>query len=229
MSNVLVTGGAGFIGSHLVDALIEIGRILDSLGEHVHGGKIPEHLNHEAEFIKADICDAEAVRKALDGIEVVYHEAAEVGVGQSMYEIVRILRPGGLLYMTTPHTNGLSPKLLNTKWSVIRAPEHFHLFLIKGMEMLLKSVGFSKIKIATHGFNPVGIYRIFRGGDNKNESINQSADEKQSSEGFDRVKSSDQINQWMVSGNGKKKIKDLLNSVLSTTKMGDTLKIWAGR
>lgn len=97
--NILVTGGAGFIGSHLVDTLIEKGhrvRILDSLVEQVHGGKVPEHLNKDAEFIKAEIWDAEAVSKALDGIDVVYHEAAEVGVGQSMYEIVRYVKANDL-------------------------------------------------------------------------------------------------------------------------------------
>lgn len=97
--NILVTGGAGFIGSHLVDALVERGhnvRILDSLVEQVHGGKVPEHLNKNAEFIKADVCDADAVAKALDGIEIVYHEAAEVGVGQSMYEIVRYVKANDL-------------------------------------------------------------------------------------------------------------------------------------
>jgi dTDP-L-rhamnose 4-epimerase len=98
-SNILVTGGAGFIGSHLVDALIERGhkvRILDSLVGQVHGDKLPEHLNSKAEFIRADVCDAEAVSKALDGIDVVYHEAAEVGVGQSMYEIVRYVKANDL-------------------------------------------------------------------------------------------------------------------------------------
>lgn len=96
---ILVTGGAGFIGSHLVDALVERGhrvRILDSLVEQVHGGNMPEHLNKSAEFIQADVCDAEAVRKALDGIDVVYHQAAEVGVGQSMYEIVRYVKANDL-------------------------------------------------------------------------------------------------------------------------------------
>ena len=99
MSKVLVTGGAGFIGSHLVDALVEEGhevRILDSIVRQVHGDKIPEHLNKEAEFIKADVCDSEAVSKALDGVEIVYHKAAEVGVGQSMYEIVRYVKANDL-------------------------------------------------------------------------------------------------------------------------------------
>ena len=99
MSKVLVTGGAGFIGSHLVDALVEKGhnvRILDSIVPQVHGDKIPDHINPNAEFIRGDVCDAEAVKKALDGIEVIYHQAAEVGVGQSMYEIVRYVKANDL-------------------------------------------------------------------------------------------------------------------------------------
>ncbi|MBX3298110.1 MAG: NAD-dependent epimerase/dehydratase family protein [Acidobacteria bacterium] len=97
--NVLVTGGAGFIGSHLVDALVDKGhtvRILDSLVEQVHGDTPPDHINPDAEFIHADVCDADAVSRALDGIDVVYHQAAEVGVGQSMYEIVRYVKANDL-------------------------------------------------------------------------------------------------------------------------------------
>lgn len=97
--NILVTGGAGFIGSHLVDALVERGhrvRILDSLVEQVHGGIAPAHLNSEAEFIKGDVCDQETVARALDGIDAVFHQAAEVGVGQSMYEIVRYVKANDL-------------------------------------------------------------------------------------------------------------------------------------
>ncbi len=97
--NILVTGGAGFIGSHLVDALVDRGhtvRILDSIVEQVHGDKEPAHLNPSAEFIRGDVCEAEAVRTALEGIDAVYHQAAEVGVGQSMYEIVRYVKANDL-------------------------------------------------------------------------------------------------------------------------------------
>ena len=94
--NVLVTGGAGFIGSHLVDALVERGhrvRVLDALVAQVHGeAEAPQYLNPEAEFVRADVCDPDAVARALEGVDVVYHEAAEVGVGQSMYEIRRYVR-----------------------------------------------------------------------------------------------------------------------------------------
>ena len=89
---VLVTGGAGFIGSHIVDGLISKGhevRILDNLDPQVHGKKQkpPEYLNKKAEFLKGDVRDKKDLKKALDGVDVVFHEAAAVGVGQSMYMI----------------------------------------------------------------------------------------------------------------------------------------------
>jgi dTDP-L-rhamnose 4-epimerase len=99
-ANVLVTGGAGFIGSHLVDALVEKGhrvRVLDALVSQVHGeNAAPAYLNPGAEFIAGDVCDREVVDRALEGIDVVFHEAAEVGVGQSMYEIHRYVRANDL-------------------------------------------------------------------------------------------------------------------------------------
>jgi dTDP-L-rhamnose 4-epimerase len=91
---VLVTGGAGFVGSHLVDGLLEAGhvvRVLDSLEPQVHGParERPAYLSAEAELMVGDVRDRDAVGRALEGVEVVFHEAAAVGVGQSMYEIER--------------------------------------------------------------------------------------------------------------------------------------------
>ncbi len=89
---VLVTGGAGFVGSHLVDALLERGdrvRIFDNLDPQVHGPerRPPSWLAGDAELVIGDMRDAEAVGDALRNVEVVYHLAAAVGVGQSMYQI----------------------------------------------------------------------------------------------------------------------------------------------
>lgn len=89
---VLVTGGAGFVGSHLVDALLARGdtvRILDNLDPQVHGParRRPAWVPADAELVEADVRDADAVRRALAGAEVVYHLAAAVGVGQSMYQV----------------------------------------------------------------------------------------------------------------------------------------------
>lgn len=92
---ILVTGGAGFIGSFLVDKLVHLGHrvtIYDNLEPQVHHGKKPAYLNKEAQFIKADVCDKEKLDKSLKSIEVVFHEAAMVGVGQSMYEVAKYTR-----------------------------------------------------------------------------------------------------------------------------------------
>jgi dTDP-L-rhamnose 4-epimerase len=90
---VLVTGGAGFIGSHLADALLAEGydvRALDNLDAQVHGGRArPGYLDPDVELVVGDVRDRTAVARALDGVDTVVHFAAAVGVGQSMYEIER--------------------------------------------------------------------------------------------------------------------------------------------
>jgi dTDP-L-rhamnose 4-epimerase len=88
---VLITGGAGFIGSHLADELLMRGhrvRALDSLISQVHDtAQRPEYLNADVELLVGDVRDAGVVREALAGVDSVVHLAARVGVGQSMYEI----------------------------------------------------------------------------------------------------------------------------------------------
>jgi dTDP-L-rhamnose 4-epimerase len=89
---VLITGGAGFIGSHLADELLAHGyrvRALDDLTPQVHGGDggRPDYLGSEVELLVGDVRDPEAVARALDGVDAVVHLAARVGVGQSMYEL----------------------------------------------------------------------------------------------------------------------------------------------
>lgn len=89
-NHILVTGGAGFIGSFLVDELVRQGhsvRILDNLDKQVHGGKKPYYLNTKAEFMLGDVTCTDDWEKALVDIDIVYHLAAAVGVGQSMYQI----------------------------------------------------------------------------------------------------------------------------------------------
>jgi dTDP-L-rhamnose 4-epimerase len=92
--NVLITGGAGFIGSHLARQLLREGcavTVLDSFLPQVHGGKgtLPSDLQGEVELVTGDVRDAALLRQALAGKEVVVHLAAETGTGQSMYEVVR--------------------------------------------------------------------------------------------------------------------------------------------
>lgn len=91
VKKVLITGGAGFVGSHLADELLAHGyevRILDNLTPQVHGdGGPPGYISPEVEWVLGDVRDPELVAFALQEIDAVFHLAAAVGVGQSMYQI----------------------------------------------------------------------------------------------------------------------------------------------
>lgn len=91
MTKVLITGGCGFIGRHVAEEMLAHGHqvcLYDALIDQVHGGQQPR-LPEGAEMVRGDVQDPERLRRALEGCDGVIHLAAEVGVGQSMYEIAR--------------------------------------------------------------------------------------------------------------------------------------------
>lgn len=113
--NILVTGGAGFIGSFLVDELIKSGhkvRIFDNLEKQVHNGKKPSYLNSKAEFVKGDVRNRKSLSSAISGIDAIYHLAAAVGVAQSNYEIKKYVD------VNTGGTANLLDILVNEKHTV---------------------------------------------------------------------------------------------------------------
>ncbi len=125
---VLVTGGAGFIGSHLVDKLIEVGHevvVFDNLEPQVHGEdqKIPKYLSKECEFVRGDIRSRGELKKALRGREIIFHQAAVVGVAQSMYEInkytgVNILGTSNLLHILANENHQVEKLIVASSMSV---------------------------------------------------------------------------------------------------------------
>lgn len=99
-NRILITGGAGFIGSHIALRLIEKGynvTVLDNLLEQIHGA-YPDHtsplyckVKEKVRFIKGDVRDKILLEQALEDADYVIHLAAETGTGQSMYEIKRYI------------------------------------------------------------------------------------------------------------------------------------------
>ena len=148
--HILVTGGAGFIGSHLVDALLKLGhrvRVLDNLEPVVHHGlrergELPEYFSSDAEFMLGDVRNPDDVAKALLGIDVVFHEAALVGVGQSMYEIARY---------TDTNTGGAAVLLQ----AIVDAPERPRKLIVASSMSLYGEGAYS---CSTHGV----VYPRFR-------------------------------------------------------------------
>ncbi len=109
---ILITGGAGFVGSHLADGLLAAGhrvRVLDDLLPQVHSNGAPDYLAPEVELVVGDVRDPNRLREVLAGVEVIFHFAATVGVGQSMYEISRYMS------VNTLGTAELLQAMLDTK------------------------------------------------------------------------------------------------------------------
>ncbi len=95
---ILVTGGAGFIGSHIVDELVAAGhrvRVLDWLLPAAHAVR-PDYLNPGAEFVQGDVADPSSVDRALGGVDAVCHQAAMVGLGLDMLDVEDYVRHNDL-------------------------------------------------------------------------------------------------------------------------------------
>ena len=78
-------------------------------------------------------------------------------------EVARVLRPGGLLWATTPHARGLSARVLGTGWSVVSPPEHLQLFSLGGVRRMLREAGFRRASVTARGSNPAELWRALRG------------------------------------------------------------------
>ena len=105
---VLVTGGAGFIGSHIVDALIDGGadvRVLDLLDPSVHA-RPPDYVHPDAELLIGDVRDESMVARAVEGVDAVCHQAAKVGLGVDFEDVDRYVS----------HNDGGTASLLRALW-----------------------------------------------------------------------------------------------------------------
>ena len=131
---ILITGGAGFIGSFLVDELVKqkhTVKILDNLEPQVHiSNKIPDYLNPNVEFIRGDIRNSDDLEKCIDGTDVVFHFASMVGVGQSMYEIgkyvdVNITGTGRLMDTIVNSDNHVKKVIVASSMSLYGEGEYY--------------------------------------------------------------------------------------------------------
>jgi SAM-dependent methyltransferase len=134
-----------------------------------------------------------------------------------LHEIARVLRPGGLLWMTTPHARGISALMLGLKWSLVCPPQHLHLFSVRGAKKMLEQNGFRCLDVATEGVNPYELIQGLR--------VNLTG---ANSEGVpDRLQTGYHLNEVLLASKKRRLLKSVLNSILNLSRSGDSLKIWA--
>lgn len=135
-------------------------------------------------------------------------------------EVARILRPGGVLWATTPHGNGISARLLKKDWYCVAPPEHLQLFGKSGMHKMLCSAGFSQARVQTQGTNPYALVCALK---NLRAIKHGNGEDADSNAG----QSNYQLNEFLTEKPSRRLLKNTLNGILSATRLGDSLKIRA--
>ena len=174
------------------------------------GFEVFEGELHDARFPSAHF----DVVTAAELIEHIFEPRALV------QEVARILRPGGLLWMTTPHARGLSARLLGLKWLCIWPPEHLQLFSVGGLTALLREVGFRDVRVNTTGGNPIEIWHALGATKESPKTVDQH---------FDRVLTGYQLNESLMKSRSRRALKSTVNSFLNLSRLGDSMKVFAVR
>lgn len=126
-----------------------------------------------------------------------------------------LLRPGGILFMTTPNIKSINGRWLETDWSVVAPPEHITIWSPKGMKESLKRNGFLLSLIKTEGFNPIEIVERFKTKDNQKVVA------------ANRNETAFALNETFSKSNWRMAVKSIINNGLSVLKLGDGIKVWA--
>ena len=127
-------------------------------------------------------------------------------------DAARLLRPGGVMYITTPHARGVSARVLRTGWSAVTPPEHLQLFSVNGLRTMIKAAGLETRKLQTHGFNPHELVDAVR---------------RQEVRPLHRVESAYQLNEALSGSRLRTLVKTTANGTLNTLRLGDSLKLVA--
>ena len=128
----------------------------------------------------------------------------------------RWLRPGGLVYITTPNAESLNRRFLGLEWSIFSPPEHMTIWTARGLCSALTEAGFKIHRVRTEGFNPAEIIARFN---HRNQTARP----------VDRNNAGFALNNAFSSSPFRRAIKTGINRCLSTFRLGDTLKVWAVR
>lgn len=142
----------------------------------------------------------------------------------------RVLRPGGVFYLTTPHGRGLSGRLLGASWSVLRPPEHLQLFSRRSIARMARSAGFQNVNVFTQGLLPHELLAKLRPRGAASGVEVRDVNAVAPTEGLpDRTTSGYALNEKLTTRSMGRVLKRAANLILRTTTLGDSLRLYAVR
>lgn len=205
----------GFGAGSMLDAAARAG--WDVHGVEVSGRAVEDVTRRHSNVRKATLAEARYPDAHFDVVlasELLEHLEDPAGFAR---EVMRILRPKGLLWATTPHARGIAARVLKMEWSVISPADHLQLFSIRGVRMLMARAGFRRTHIDTHGADPTEIARALR----------QKIQPRKAAEPFNRVESLQPLNRIFIQTRSGSAAKKVINGILNAGRLGDSLKIFA--
>jgi SAM-dependent methyltransferase len=160
-----------------------------------------------AEPLVADRTFADGAFDVLSMIEVIEHLEAPA---QALRRAIAWLRPGGLLFLTTPNARSLNRLLLGSDWSILRPPEHLTIWSPRGPRTLLLRLGLTRIRLRTHGLNPAQVLAA-------RTSLGEAVHRQHAAENLNHALSQTPV---------RRAAKRIANRLLSLAGVGDSLKVW---
>ena len=202
----------GFGGGDLLDAAKRAGWRIS--GVEVTALAVANARRRGIDAFHGTLADAKYGSELFDVViatEILEHLVEAAGL---LTEIRRVLRPGGLMWATTPHGRGVSARVLGLNWSVIAPPEHVQLFSVSGIRELLERTGFEVRSVRAEGVNPQELIQHLRRGKTSTEQ---------------RIDAAYALNAFFEERPFRRAIKAVINRFLSSLRLGDSLKICAIR
>lgn len=188
------------------------------------------------DVVGTEVAEVAAAATRARGLDVRVGDLGELGLPDASFDVVSmlevvehvsnaqallaaahsLLRPGGVLYVTTPNGRGISGRLLRMEWSVVSPPEHLQLFSLRGLRIVLRGSGFAVRTAQTHGLNPHELLHALR-----SREVPATAPS--------RVETSYRLNESLSSTRAGAMVKRAANAALGASRLGDSIKVLAQR